>query len=83
MMVGGRHPVIFVVRKDNDRTRDISKKGVVSAIRRLIAAGTPTKDELVVLNHWRKIHQVNFLESAPAHDRPGGHERSIHPPIAS
>ena len=34
----GHHPGIFVVRQDNDPTRDMTPKGIVSAIRKLKTA---------------------------------------------
>jgi hypothetical protein len=34
MQAQGRHPGIFVVRQDNDPTRDLTPKGIVSAIRK-------------------------------------------------
>lgn len=49
----GDHPGILVVRQDNDPTRDLSKKGIVAAIRKLEGAGVPIANEYVVLNHWR------------------------------
>ncbi|MCI0640807.1 MAG: DUF5615 family PIN-like protein [Gemmataceae bacterium] len=49
----GRHPGIFVVRQDNDPTRDLTPKGIVAAIRKLEAAGVPIQNEFIVLNHWR------------------------------
>jgi predicted nuclease of predicted toxin-antitoxin system len=49
----GRHPGIFVVRQDNDPTRDMTPKGIVSAIRKLAAASVPIENEFIVLNHWR------------------------------
>jgi predicted nuclease of predicted toxin-antitoxin system len=49
----GHHPGIFVVRQDNDATRDLTPKGIVNAIRKLESAGMPVQDEFVVLNHWR------------------------------
>ena len=49
----GHHPGIFVVRQDNDPTRDLTPKGIVSAIRKLEAASVPIRDEFTVLNHWR------------------------------
>ena len=49
----GHHPGILVVRQDNDPTRDMTSKGIVSAIGKLLAAGIPLTDEYVVLNHWR------------------------------
>ena len=49
----GRHPGIFTVRKDNDKSRDMKPADVVRAIRNLEAAGIPIPDELHILNHWR------------------------------
>ena len=53
MQAQGHHPGIFVVRQDNDPTRDLSPKGFVNAIRKLVAANVPIRDEYIVLNHWR------------------------------
>jgi hypothetical protein len=36
-----------------DATRDLTPKGIVSAIRRVEAAGVPIQDEFIILNHWR------------------------------
>jgi predicted nuclease of predicted toxin-antitoxin system len=49
----GHHPGLFVVRQDNDPSRDMTAKGIVSAIRKLEAAGVPIADEFIVLNQWR------------------------------
>lgn len=49
----GHHPGIFVVRQDNDPTRDLTPKGIVSTIRKLEAAGVPIQDEFIILHHWR------------------------------
>ena len=49
----GNHLGIFVVRRDNDPTRDLSPKGIVNAIRKLEAANAPIRDECIVLNQWR------------------------------
>jgi hypothetical protein len=51
--VGGRHPGIFVVRKDNNPRRDLHERGIVRAIAKLIAAGVPIADQYTILNHWR------------------------------
>jgi len=51
--VQGRHPGIFVVRQDNDPTRDLTPKGIVAALRKLEAAGVPIENEFVILNQWR------------------------------
>ena len=49
----GHHAGIFVVRQDNDPTRDLTAKGIVRAIRKLEAAAVPIPDEFIILNHWR------------------------------
>jgi hypothetical protein len=51
---GGHHPGIFVVRQDNDPTRDLTPKWIVSAIRKQAGkSGVPIQDEFIVLSHWR------------------------------
>jgi hypothetical protein len=40
-------------RQENDPTRDLTPKGIVTAIRKLEAAGVPIVNEYIVLNHWR------------------------------
>jgi hypothetical protein len=50
---GGRHPGVLVVRKDNDRKRDLNAKGIVRALRKLIRFGAAIADKLHILNHWR------------------------------
>ena len=49
----GRHPGIFVIRKDNDSSRDLTERGIVNAIAKLLSAGVSIPSELHVLNHWR------------------------------
>jgi predicted nuclease of predicted toxin-antitoxin system len=49
----GHHPGILVVRKDNDRKRDLTASGIVKAIGNLLVSGTPIADNLNILNHWR------------------------------
>jgi hypothetical protein len=51
--VGGHHPGILVVRKDNDPKRDLTDPGIVRAIAKLLAAGVPIADQFIILNHWR------------------------------
>ncbi len=51
--VGGHHPGVLVVRRDNDAKRDLRPPGIVRALRKLLAAGIPLADDLIVLNHWR------------------------------
>jgi Domain of unknown function (DUF5615) len=50
---GGSYPGVLVVRQDNDPTRDMSPKGIVTAIRKLEAPGVPIANEYIELNHWR------------------------------
>ncbi|HVS36266.1 MAG TPA: DUF5615 family PIN-like protein [Gemmataceae bacterium] len=50
---GGRHPGLLVVRKDNDRKRDLDARRIARALRKLIQSGAPIADELIILNHWR------------------------------
>ncbi|MFV0446001.1 MAG: DUF5615 family PIN-like protein [Planctomycetaceae bacterium] len=49
----GHHPGILVVRQDNDPRRDLSSRGIVTAISRYAASGLPIADQFVILNHWR------------------------------
>jgi hypothetical protein len=49
----GRHHGILIVRKDNDPRRDMTPRGIVNAIGRLLAANAPIDNELNVLNQWR------------------------------
>jgi predicted nuclease of predicted toxin-antitoxin system len=51
--VGGHHPGILIVRRDNDPRRDLSPPRIVRAIRNLEAAAVPIADEYIILNHWR------------------------------
>jgi hypothetical protein len=53
LLVAGHHPGIFVVRKDNDPTRDLRPRGIVRAVRNLSGSGVPLPDQLHILNHWR------------------------------
>jgi len=49
----GQHAGILVVRQDNDPRRDLTAKGIVTAVRNLEAAGVPIQNEYIILNHWR------------------------------
>ncbi len=51
--VTGRHPGILVVWKDNDPRRDLTWRGIVRAIGKLLAAGVGIANQYTVLNHWR------------------------------
>jgi predicted nuclease of predicted toxin-antitoxin system len=50
---GGAHPGILVVRFDNDATRDMKPKQIVSAIGKLERSGVDWVNDLIVLNQWR------------------------------
>ena len=50
---GAHHAGILVVRRDNDRKRDLTASGIVRALTNLLAAGMAVADVLHVLNHWR------------------------------
>jgi predicted nuclease of predicted toxin-antitoxin system len=49
----GHHPGIFMVRRDNDPTRDLKPARIVRAIANLVSANIPVDHEFHILNHWR------------------------------
>jgi hypothetical protein len=49
----GTHPGILIVRFDNDPTRDMTPRHIVSALSRLGAAAVPLESHVYILNHWR------------------------------
>ena len=51
--VGGHHPGILLVRKDNNPRRDFTAHGIVRAIGKLLAASVAIADQFTILNHWR------------------------------
>ena len=53
MAAGGHHPGILMVRYDNDAARDLTPRGIVLAISKLVASGVPVADEFIMLTHWR------------------------------
>jgi hypothetical protein len=53
MVTQGHHPGILVVRKDNNRKRDLDAQGIVRAIHKLLASGFALVDTLHILNYWR------------------------------
>ena len=53
LIVGGHHPGILLVRKDNNPKRDLDARGIVRAVTKLLASGLVLVDQLQVLNHWR------------------------------
>jgi hypothetical protein len=50
---GGHHPGILIVRKDNDRRRDMKPQGIARAVRNLVVAGAVVADEFIILNDYR------------------------------
>jgi len=50
---GGKHPGLFVVRSDNDPSRDMKDRDIARAIGNLEGAAVPLINELHILNHWR------------------------------
>jgi len=53
MEAQGHHPGIWVIRRDNDRKRDLKPSGIVRAIVQLLAAAVPLGDHYYYLNNWR------------------------------
>jgi len=49
----GQHPGILIVRKDNVASRDMTPRGLFTALSRLIALGIEIRNDFVILNHWR------------------------------
>ena len=49
----GTHPGILIIRFDNDPTRDMTPRHIVTAIARLESAGVPLDNQVYILNHWR------------------------------
>jgi predicted nuclease of predicted toxin-antitoxin system len=54
----GTHYGIFVIRLDNDPTRDMTDRGIVNAIGRLESSNVPLRNEIHILNHWRSDSTV-------------------------
>jgi len=54
-MASGTHAGILIVRRDNDRRRGLTPRGIIAAISHLLAAGVPVENEFIILNlnHWR------------------------------
>lgn len=52
LQAGGHHPGILVVRQDNDPRRDLSPRGTVLALGKLIASDSEIADAFHILNHW-------------------------------
>jgi len=49
----GTHPGILIIRFDNDPTRDMIPRHIVTAISHLESAGVPLENQVYILNHWR------------------------------
>lgn len=49
----GHHPGIFIVCRENNPKRDLTPKGIVRAITKLLSAQVPLIDDIIILNHWR------------------------------
>jgi predicted nuclease of predicted toxin-antitoxin system len=49
----GTHPGILIIRFDNDPTRDMTPRHIVTAISRLESTGVPLENQVYILNHWR------------------------------
>jgi hypothetical protein len=53
LAAGGSHPGILIVRRDNDRRRDLTPRGIVTAISHLLDGAVPVENEFIILNQWR------------------------------
>jgi hypothetical protein len=49
----GSHRGILIVCRDNDRRRDLTPRGIVTAISHLRAAHVSIENEFIILNNWR------------------------------
>ena len=52
-IAGGHHHGMLFVRSDNNPARDLSYRGIVTAIGKIITSGLIFQNEWFVLNHWR------------------------------
>lgn len=53
MAAQGHHFGILIVRRDNDPTRDMTPRGTLRALEKLVRSGITVADGLHVLNQWR------------------------------
>jgi hypothetical protein len=53
MMAKGHHPGILIIRKDNDTRRDLTERGIVNCIGKVVAGNAPIADQFIILNQWR------------------------------
>ena len=49
----GTHYGILVIRSDNDPSRDMTDRGIVTAIGKLESANVPVLNQIIILNHWQ------------------------------
>ena len=49
----GMHPGLLIIRFDNDPTRDMTPRQIVTAISNLESARVPLANQVYILNHWR------------------------------
>jgi hypothetical protein len=49
----GSHTGLVLIRRDNDRRKDLTNKNIVTAIGRVEQAYTDLTNELITLNDWR------------------------------
>jgi hypothetical protein len=49
----GHHHGVLIVRRDNDPRRDMTPRGIVHALKNLLASVPSNADQYVILNHWR------------------------------
>jgi hypothetical protein len=53
MAAAGHHAGILIVRIDNDPRRNLTDRGIATAISKLESSGTPIRDQIHILNQWR------------------------------
>ena len=57
----GTHPGILIIRFDNDPTRDMTPRHIVTAIARLASTGVPLENQVYILNHWRSLGEPSKI----------------------
>ena len=67
----GQHSGILVVRRENDPTRDLTVKGIVTAIRKLESAGVPIANEYIVLQNTVCCRTHTFVVQQLPSPQPG------------
>jgi predicted nuclease of predicted toxin-antitoxin system len=53
LAAGGHHHGVLMIRRDNDKSRDLTPRGIVSALNNIAASGIDLRDEFQILNAWR------------------------------